>query len=63
VKVVDDLRARGLALLTSSGADELSKEAKALRGSVFTHAGGEVRRCGCWRPASQARRWRSSRPC
>jgi hypothetical protein len=37
VKVVDDLRAKGLALLTSSGADELSQETKALRGSVFTH--------------------------
>jgi hypothetical protein len=37
VDVVDELNARGLALLTSSGADELSQEARALAGSVFTH--------------------------
>jgi hypothetical protein len=37
VKVVDELTVRGLALLTSSGADELSQEQRALQGSVFTH--------------------------
>jgi hypothetical protein len=37
VEVVDELKVRGLALLTSSGADELSQEARALAGSVFTH--------------------------
>ncbi len=37
VQVVDELTVRGLALLTSSGADELSQEQKALQGSVFTH--------------------------
>lgn len=37
VKVVDELTVRGLAVLTSSGADELSQETKALQGSVFTH--------------------------
>ncbi|MHB8876513.1 MAG: caspase family protein [Myxococcaceae bacterium] len=35
VKVEEPVR--GLALLTSSGADELSQETKALAGSVFTH--------------------------
>lgn len=35
--VVDELTVRGLALLTSSGADELSQEQRALQGSVFTH--------------------------
>ncbi len=37
VKVVDEMTVHGLALLTSSGADELSQEQKALQGSVFTH--------------------------
>ncbi|MDX2015893.1 MAG: caspase family protein [Myxococcaceae bacterium] len=37
VKVVDELTVRGLAVLTSSGADELSQETRALQGSVFTH--------------------------
>ncbi len=37
VRVVNELGGRGLALLTSSGADELSQEARALAGSVFTH--------------------------
>ncbi len=37
VKVVDELEVRGLVVLTSSGADELSQETKALAGSVFTH--------------------------
>ena len=37
VKVVDELTVRGLAVLTSSGADELSQEQRALQGSVFTH--------------------------
>ncbi len=37
VTVVDELTVRGLALLTSSGADELSQEQRALQGSVFTH--------------------------
>jgi tetratricopeptide (TPR) repeat protein len=38
VRVMNELRARGLALLTSSGADELSQENRALAGgSVFTH--------------------------
>jgi uncharacterized caspase-like protein len=37
VDVVDELRVRGLALLTSSGADEFSQEVRALAGSVFTH--------------------------
>jgi tetratricopeptide (TPR) repeat protein len=37
VEVVDALKVRGLALLTSSGADELSQEVRALAGSVFTH--------------------------
>jgi hypothetical protein len=36
-EAVDELKVRGLALLTSSGADELSQEMKALAGSVFTH--------------------------
>jgi hypothetical protein len=37
VEVEDALKVRGLALLTSSGADELSQEVRALAGSVFTH--------------------------
>jgi len=37
VKVEDDLEVQGTALLASSGADELSQEARALRGSFFTH--------------------------
>ncbi len=37
VKVVDDLKVSGVAFLTSSGADELSQETRALAGSVFTH--------------------------
>jgi len=37
VKVVNELEVSGLAVLTSSGADELSQETKALAGSVFTH--------------------------
>ncbi len=37
VKVMDELSVRGLAVLTSSGADELSQETRALAGSVFTH--------------------------
>ncbi len=37
VRVVDELTVRGLAVLTSSGADELSQETRALAGSVFTH--------------------------
>jgi tetratricopeptide (TPR) repeat protein len=37
VKVVNELNVRGLVLLTSSGADELSQEKKALEGSVFTY--------------------------
>jgi len=37
VRVTNELRTRGLALLTSSGADELSQEAQKLAGSVFTH--------------------------
>ncbi len=37
VKVVDELTVRGLAVLTSSGADELSQEQRAIQGSVFTH--------------------------
>jgi hypothetical protein len=37
VKVVNELGVRGLALLTSSGADELSQETRELAGSVFTH--------------------------
>ncbi len=37
VKVLDELTIRGLALLTSSGADELSQEQRSLQGSVFTH--------------------------
>lgn len=36
-RVVDELEVNGLALLTSSGADELSQERRALAGSVFTH--------------------------
>ena len=36
-QVVDELEVNGLALLTSSGADELSQERRALAGSVFTH--------------------------
>lgn len=36
-QVVDELAVNGLALLTSSGADELSQEQRALAGSVFTH--------------------------
>jgi hypothetical protein len=35
--VMNELGARGLALLTSSGADELSQEVRAVAGSVFTH--------------------------
>ncbi len=34
--MVDELRVRGLALLTSSGADEFAQERAALTGSVFT---------------------------
>lgn len=37
VNVENELSTRGLAVLTSSGADELSQETKALRGSIFTH--------------------------
>lgn len=37
VKVQEELEVRGVALLTSSGADELSQEARALRGSFFSH--------------------------
>ncbi|HEX8435946.1 caspase family protein [Archangium sp.] len=37
LKVVNELSLRGLVLLTSSGADELSQETRALAGSVFTH--------------------------
>lgn len=37
VKLEDELDVRGTAFLTSSGADELSQEARALSGSVFTH--------------------------
>ncbi len=37
VDVQDDLAVRGTAFLTSSGADELSQEARALAGSVFSH--------------------------
>jgi hypothetical protein len=37
VKILDELTVHGLALLTSSGADELSQEQRALQGSVFTH--------------------------
>jgi hypothetical protein len=37
VRVVNELSVRGLALLTSSGADELSQETRSLAGSVFTH--------------------------
>jgi tetratricopeptide (TPR) repeat protein len=36
-QVVDELEVNGLAVLTSSGADELSQERRALAGSVFTH--------------------------
>jgi tetratricopeptide (TPR) repeat protein len=36
VRVVDELRVRGLALLTSSGADEFAQERAALTGSVFS---------------------------
>jgi hypothetical protein len=35
--VVEESSVRGLAVLTSSGADELSQETRALQGSVFTH--------------------------
>jgi hypothetical protein len=64
VKVVDELRVRGLVVLTSSGADELSQETKALAGSVFTHhlvsglrgaadedGGGEVSLVEAWKYA------------
>ncbi|MBI3181202.1 MAG: caspase family protein [Myxococcales bacterium] len=37
VQVQDELAVRGTAFLTSSGADELSQEARALAGSVFSH--------------------------
>ena len=37
VTTVDELSVHGLALVTSSGADELSQEQRALQGSVFTH--------------------------
>ncbi len=37
VKVVDDLAVSGVAVLTSSGADELAQETRTLAGSVFTH--------------------------
>jgi WD40 repeat protein len=37
VHVQDELALRGTVLLTSSGADELSQEARALSGSFFTH--------------------------
>jgi hypothetical protein len=37
LEVVDGLKVEGLALMTSSGADELSQETRALAGSVFTH--------------------------
>ncbi|MGQ0506684.1 MAG: caspase family protein [Myxococcaceae bacterium] len=37
VKLQDELTVRGLAWITSSGADELSQETRALQGSVFTH--------------------------
>lgn len=37
VKVDDSLEIQGTAILASSGADELSQETRALRGSFFTH--------------------------
>ncbi|MFP2926320.1 caspase family protein [Pyxidicoccus sp. 3LG] len=37
VSVQDELAMRGTVILTSSGADELSQEARALSGSFFTH--------------------------
>lgn len=37
VKLDDALEVQGTAVLASSGADELSQEARALRGSFFTH--------------------------
>jgi WD40 repeat protein len=37
LSVRDELRVRGTVILTSSGADELSQEARALSGSFFTH--------------------------